>query len=145
MFKTLLYREIFLVPFICGFFIQCLKVLIYSIVEKKVNWLRFVQADGMPNVHSAVFASLSTAIGIKYGVSSILFALVTTCSVIIIHDTMRLKGEKGKQTDLLNRILSSIDVYDGRETSEKLRVLQFRPLDVASGTILGILGAFLML
>lgn len=145
MFKSLLYREIFLVPFICGFFIQCLKVLIYSFVEKRVRIIRFVQADGMPNIHSAVFASLTTATGIKYGVSSILFALVCTYSVIIIHDTMRLKGEKGKQADLLNRILSSIDVYDGTETIEKLRVLQFRPLDVLSGTILGILGAFILL
>ena len=107
--------------------------------------MRFVQADGIPNIHSAVCASLSTAVGIKYGVSSILFALVTTYSIIIIHDTMRIKGEKGKQVDLLNRILSSIDVYDGSETVEKLRVLQFRPLDVLSGTILGILGAFILL
>ncbi len=99
----------------------------------------------MPNLHSAVFSSLSTGIGIKYGVSSILFSLVATYSTIIIHDTMRLKGERGKQADILHRILSSLDWYDEIESSKGIRVLQFRPFDVMSGAVLGILIAFLLL
>jgi acid phosphatase family membrane protein YuiD len=145
MIRQLLYRQIFLVPIICGFFIQCLKVLVYSIVERRTNIGRFVQVDGMPNIHSAVFSSLSTGIGIKYGVSSILFSLITTYSVIIIHDTMRLKGEKGKQVGVLNKIISSLEGYGEIGAGQGLRVLHFRPLDVASGTILGILGAYVLL
>ena len=145
MFRQYLYREIYLVPIICGFLIQCLKVMLYSLVNKKINFFRLVQADGMPNLHSAVFSSLSTGIGIKYGPSSILFSLVATYSVIIIHDTMRLKGERGKQASILNRILSSLELNDEKETRKAIRVLQFRPFDVVSGGILGILIAFLLL
>lgn len=99
----------------------------------------------MPNLHSAMFSSLSTVIGIKYGVSSILFSLVTTYSAIIIHDTMRLKGEKGKQTDILNRILSNLEEYGDIESKKGFRVLQFRPFDVLSGAALGILIAIALL
>lgn len=142
MFKLILYREFFLVPIICGFLIQCIKSLIYLFVEKRVSISRFMQADGMPNLHSAVFSSLSAGIGIKYGFSSILFSLITVYSVIVIHDTMRLKGEKGKQVDVLNRIITSVDTYKDIAEDSKLRVLQFRPLDVLAGTVLGGIGAF---
>ena len=145
MFHQYLYREIYLVPIICGFLIQCIKVMLYSFVNRKINLFRLVQADGMPNLHSAVFSSLSTGIGIKYGPSSILFSLVATYSVIIIHDTMRLKGERGKQASILNRILSSLELKGEKEPRKAIRVLQFRPFDVVSGGILGILIAFLLL
>jgi acid phosphatase family membrane protein YuiD len=145
MFRQLLYREIYLVPLICGFLIQCFKVFLYSLVNRKINLFRMVQADGMPNLHSAMFSSLSAGIGIKYGLSSILFSLVATYSVIIIHDTMRLKGEKGKQTDILNRILSNLEEYGDIESKKGLRVLQFRPFDVLSGAALGILIAMALL
>jgi len=104
-----------------------------------------VQAEGMPNLHSAVFSSLSTGIGIKYGVSSILFSFVTTYSVIIIYDTMKLKGERGKQANILSRILSSIEEYKTIQPRSALRVLDIRPFDVMSGAILGALIAFLLL
>lgn len=145
MFRAILYREIFLVPIICGVLIQSIKCIFYLIAEKRINIGKLVQTDGMPNLHSAVFSSLSACMGIKYGFSSILFSLVTVCSVMIIHDTMRLKGEKGKQVDVLNRIITSIDSYKDIADETTLRVLHFRPLDVVSGTILGIVGTYILL
>lgn len=145
MLKEMLYRDIFLVPFICGFLIQSLKVTIYSFVEKRVAVEKFLQPYGLPNLHSAVFGSISSVVGIKYGFSSILFSFVATYSVIIIHDTMRLKGEKGKQVDLINRLLLRIDSNLDLTGHGTLRVIQLRPFDVLSGTMLGILSSLLML
>jgi uncharacterized protein len=99
----------------------------------------------MPNLHSAVFSSLSTCMGLKYGFSSILFSVTTVYSVIVIHDTMRLKGEKGKQVSVLNRIISSSDTYRDIANDGELRALRFRPLDVMCGTLLGIIGAYALL
>ncbi|MBN1884665.1 MAG: divergent PAP2 family protein [Candidatus Krumholzibacteriota bacterium] len=143
--RTWLFRDIFLAPVLCGTMIQCLKVALYSIVEHRLRIGRITQADGMPNLHSAVVASLGTAIGVKYGFSSILFSLVAVYGVIIIHDTMRLKGEKQKQGDLINRILFSIEEHDGVGAGTAMRVLRFKPFDVASGTILGVLFTCLIL
>ncbi len=145
MVRQYLFREIVLVPVICGFLIQCLKVILYSIVYKRVTIFKFVQADGMPNLHSAVFGSLSASIGIKYGFSSILFSFVTVVSVIVIHDTMRLKGEKGKQATVLRRIITSDASYHDIAGEGVFRVLRYTPLDVLSGTILGVAGAFILL
>ncbi|MCK4351550.1 MAG: divergent PAP2 family protein [Candidatus Krumholzibacteria bacterium] len=145
MIKALLYRDTFAVPIICGVLIQLLKVILYSIVEKRIAIERFVQPHGMPNLHSAVFGSLFTVVGIKYGVSSILFSFVATYSVIIVHDTMRFKREKGKQVRLLNMLLSSIDSRNDLEGGKALRVVRFRPFDVLSGMVIGILGTILIL
>ena len=145
MFRQLLYREIFIVPIMCGFLIQIIKLMLYCVAEKKVNIGKLTQADGMPNLHSAVFSSLSACIGIKFGFSSILFALAAVYSAIIIHDTMRLKGEKGKQTHLLNRIISSVESYRDIADEGELRALRFGPLDVLCGTALGVISAYLFL
>jgi len=145
MIKELLYRNIFLVPFLCGFLIQILKVSLYSFAERRVAAEKFLQPYGLPNLHSAVFGSISTVVGIKYGFSSILFSFVTTYSVIIIHDTMRLKGEKGKQVDIINRLLLRIDSNLDLSGHGTLRVIRLRPFDVLSGTLLGILGSMLIL
>ena len=104
MIKQVLYREIFLVPVICGLLIQIIKLILQCVTERRFTLDALTQADGMPNLHSAVFSSLSMTVGIKYGFSSILFSVAAAFSVIIIHDTMRLKGEKVKQTDVLYRI-----------------------------------------
>ena len=141
----MLYRNIFLAPLLCGFLIQILKVSLYSYAEKRVAVDRLFQSYGLPNLHAAVFASLSTVVGIKYGFSSILFSLVATYSTIIIHDTMRLKGEKGKQVDLINRLLQRIDSNLDLSGHGTLRVMQFKPFDVLSGAVLGVLCSLLVL
>ena len=145
MFKQVFYREIFLVPLVCGLLIQFLKIFVHLMVVKRIELGKLIQVDGIPNLHSAVFSSLSTCIGLKYGSSSILFSLATVYSAIIIHDTMRLKGEKGKQVNVLNRIISSSDTYRDIADERELRALRFRPLDVMCGTALGIVGAYFLL
>ena len=145
MLRALLYRDTFTVPIVIGIFIQSLKVILYSFVEKRVAIMRFVQPHGLPNLHASVFGSLGTVVLTKYGVESILFSFVATFSIIIIHDTMRLKGEKGKQVYALNMLLSRIDSKDDLGGAKALRVMHFRPFDVLSGAILGILGTLLIL
>jgi acid phosphatase family membrane protein YuiD len=145
MIKQVLYREIFLVPVICGLLIQVIKLILICITERRFTLDALTQADGMPNLHSAVFSSLSMSVGMKYGFSSILFSVVAGYSAIIIHDTMRLKGEKFKQTSVLNRIISSNEGYRDLTEDGELRTFRFRPLDVLSGTVLGIIGTYCLL
>lgn len=145
MFTQYLYRDIILVAVLAGAISQCLKVLVYSIVNKRFVFYKFVQADGFPNLHSAVFSALATAMGIKFGFSSILFSFVTVFSVIVIHDTMRLKGEKRKQFDLLNRIIASEASYADMADGVTRRAARFTPIDVLSGVAIGIAGSFVLL
>ena len=125
--------------------VQVLKSIIYSVVEREANIGRLFQADGMPNLHATVFGALSATVGLKYGFSSILFAITATYTFIIIHDTMKVKREKEKQVGILNSIIFNLQEFKNIGSSDATRILQFRPLDVLSGAVLGVLLTYLIL
>jgi len=145
MLRQMFYRDIFLLPISAGLVCQFLKLVIYSVMGKKLILGGLFKPDGMPNVHAAVFASLSTVIGIKYGYSSLLFSVAATYSIVILHDTMRVKREKEKQVDVLNRIISSVDGYNDFVSDRIKKVLQYRPLDVLGGVLLGAVLTYLLM
>ena len=145
MFRVILFRDIYLEPISAGILSQVVKMLIYTMLQRRFLPGRLLQADGMPNLQVAVFGSFSTAIGIKYGFSSLLYSVVTTYSVIILHDTLRLKRAKGKQVSVLNRILLSMDAFGDLGATGITRVLQYRPLDILCGAILGVLYTYLLM
>lgn len=145
MLRQMFYRDIFLLPISAGLVCQFLKLLIYSVMGKKFIPGGLLKPDGMPNVHAAVFASLSTVIGTKYGYSSLLFSVAATYSIVILHDTMRVKREKEKQVDVLNRIISSVDGYNDFVSDRIKKVLQYRPLDVLGGVLLGAVLTYLLM
>lgn len=145
MMRQILYRDIFLVPIIAGLVCQLLKLVIYSVMEKRFMPGGLFRPDGMPSVHASVFSALSAVIGIKYGYSSLLYSVGATYSIVILHDTMRVKREKEKQVDVLNRVISSIDWSGDFDYDGMKRVLQYRPLDVIGGVILGMTLSYLLL
>ncbi len=145
MFKQLLYGEIFLIPILAGLICQVLKLIIYSVVARKFVPGGLFRPDGMPNVHASVFAALATVVGMKYGYSSLLYSVTATYSIVILHDTMRVKREKEKQVDVLNRIISSMEEYGDLEDSVVRKVLQYRPLDVLGGVLLGVSLSYILL
>lgn len=145
MIKLMLYKDVFLIPILCGVIVQILKLIIYSLVNRNLDIGKLFKADGMPNLPATVFGALSAVIGLKYGYSSILFAVTATYSVIIMHDTMRVKREKEKQTGMLNTIITNVQEYGDIHSARINRVLQFRPLDVMSGALLGFLLTYLVL
>ncbi|MDD3642076.1 MAG: divergent PAP2 family protein [Candidatus Krumholzibacteria bacterium] len=145
MFRVILFKDIYLVPIGAGVCSQIVKMLIYTLIQRRFLPGRLLQPDGMPNLHGAVFGSFSTAVGIKYGFASLLYSVVATYSVIIIHDTLRLKGAKEKQVSVLNRILLSIDPFGDLGTTGITRVLQYRPLDVMCGVMLGVLCTYILM
>jgi len=145
MMKEILYRDIFLVPITAGLLCQFIKLLIYSILERRFMPGALIRPDGMPNIHAAVFSALSTVIGIKYGYSSLLYSVAATYSIVILHDTMRVKRAKEKQVDVLNRIILSVEWSGGLDSEDTRRVLQYRPLDVLGGIALGVSLSYLVL
>ncbi|HMA77118.1 MAG TPA: divergent PAP2 family protein [Candidatus Krumholzibacteriaceae bacterium] len=145
MIKVHLYRYIFLIPILVGFIVQNLKVLIYSLVNMRIDYGRILDANGMPNLHSAVFSSLSMSIGIKYGFSTLLFSVVTVYSIIIMHDTIRLKREKEKQTNIINIIIANVNEFKNIREGKIKKVLQIRIFDIAIGALLGVLITYLLI
>ena len=59
----------------------------------------------MPSVHSAVVTSLTTAVALKYWVSSDLFAISLWFTVIIIYDAINVRFEAWLHAVAINKLL----------------------------------------
>lgn len=131
------------IPVITWFVVQCTKIVIELIKNKKLNLRRIVGSGGMPSSHSAFVCSLATAIGITEGVSSPLFAMAVALSAIVMYDAAGVRRAAGKQAKILNQIIESegenIDVHE-----KLIELLGHTPLEVYVGAFVGIVMAFLL-
>jgi acid phosphatase family membrane protein YuiD len=133
----LIRSQAFLVAFLAGACAQLLKVLSFLIIEKKVNLRRFVQTDGSPNMHSAAFAALSTAVGLQAGFGSMVFAFAICLTAVIIVDTMNVKNATSRQAQAIIHIT---DRVLKRTTTHRLGRSQhsYTPMDVFTGVAVGV-------
>lgn len=131
------------IPVITWFVVQCTKIVIELIKNKKLNLRRIVGSGGMPSSHSAFVCSLATTIGITEGVSSPLFALAVALSAIVMYDAAGVRRAAGKQAKILNQIIESegenINVHE-----KLIELLGHTPLEVYVGALVGIVMAFLL-
>jgi hypothetical protein len=96
----------------------------------------------MPSSHSALVCALATAIGIKEGLSSTLFALAFALAVIVMYDAAGVRRAAMMQARILNQIVD--ELFQGHPISEtRLReLLGHTPFEVVVGAILGVVGAW---
>ena len=125
---------------LCGFLVQTLKFVTSSIREKRFNFRRLVETGGMPSSHSAGVAALSTAVGLRAGFGSVLFAVTVYFSLIVMYDAAGLRRAAGRQATLLNRLIDSHYRHDKRLVEIKLlELLGHTPLEVLAGAVAGVL------
>lgn len=131
------------IPVITWFVVQCTKMCIELIKNKKINLRRIVGSGGMPSSHSAFVCSLATTIGITEGVSSPLFAMAVALSAIVMYDAAGVRRAAGRQAKILNQIIESegenINVHE-----KLIELLGHTPLEVYVGALVGIVMAFLL-
>jgi acid phosphatase family membrane protein YuiD len=122
---------------------QIFKVVYYSIKTRSFQLRRLIQPAGMPSAHSAFVTALSTSVGVYNGVASDLFALSFVFSVIIIYDSIRLRGAVQAHSSILRRLTrdmgrsEEIPEFVGHTFAEILA-------GVAIGLLWGLLGALLI-
>lgn len=133
----------FLVAFLAAVTAQAIKVVSFIIVEKRVDYKRFVQPDGSPNMHSAAFSALTISVGLTEGFGSIEFALATCVTAMVTVDTWNVKGAASRQAEIAWLLLERMrEKHGGLERSRK--ALSYTHLDVFSGTALGIVISLLV-
>ncbi len=97
------YNNILLIP-TAAFAISVFIKWSYSIIKTwKVNLRTAFWSWWMPSAHTAVTVWLTTAIGLKYWVTSDFFALALSFTVIIIYDAINVRYESGLHAWALNR------------------------------------------
>lgn len=65
---------------------QFVKVPIYFITSRKLDWRLMLSTGGMPSSHSSMIIALTTAIGLTSGAGSNVFAVSVIFSSIVIYD-----------------------------------------------------------
>ena len=123
----------------CGFLVQLSKVLTFLLREKKINVRRLVETGGMPSSHAASVCALSTCVGLREGVGSVLFQVVLFFSLIVMYDAAGLRRAAGRQATLLNRILHEHIQLPGPPPERLRELLGHTPIEVLVGAIIGIL------
>jgi acid phosphatase family membrane protein YuiD len=130
----------FLVAIMAGACAQLIKVLSFLALERRVNYRRFVQTDGAPNMHSTAFTALTYAVGFQDGTGSLTFAFAVCLTAIILVDTMNVKTAASRQAEAIDLLLNRMRHRQASAQGTK-KALSYRPIDVFSGVLLGILVA----
>ncbi len=125
---------------------QGIKVLISLWLDKKLDWRRCFGMGGMPSSHSAFVFSLMMAIGIQETLASPIFAVAFGLAAVVIYDAMGVRRETGKQSVVLNQILTQM-LVEGKPITEKQlkELVGHTPLEVAAGIIVGIIVTLLVM
>ena len=133
-----------IIPTVAWFTVQIFKLLADCIVNRRINFRRFVETGGMPSSHSAVVTSIMTAIGLSEGFSSPMFAISFVFSFIVMYDAAGVRRAAGKQAAILNQLIYSKQVKV--DTNEKLKeLLGHTPIQVFVGALYGIIVGYLMM
>ncbi len=129
------------------FLAQLLKPFINALFERRFTWHLLVSTGGMPSSHTAGVIALVTSIAFTQGVGTVYFAIAATFAAVVIHDSMGIRREAGKQAEVINewsRILSDIH-REGQFTPENLKTMLGHSFSqVLGGTILGLIVGLLI-
>jgi len=121
---------------------QISKPIIEYLRKRKLNLRLLTTAGGMPSSHSALVCGLATAVGIREGLASTLFAVAFALAVIVMYDAAGVRRAASMQARILNQIID--ELFQGHPISEtRLReLLGHTPIEVVVGALLGIVGAW---
>jgi acid phosphatase family membrane protein YuiD len=127
----------YLVAILAGATAQAVKVLSFLVIEKKVNYKRFVQTDGSPNMHSAAMSALTLYIGFIDGFGTFVFTLSLCLTLMVMVDTWNVKQAHSRQQEVVLLLLDRWSPkYSGWIRGRK--ALSYTPLDIFSGAVLGV-------
>jgi acid phosphatase family membrane protein YuiD len=126
---------------------QILKVILFAVLERKINWRRLIDTGGLPSAHSAFVTGLATGVAFAapLHLASTEFAIAAVFACIVMYDAVSLRREAGKHADILNDLLLLTIIQDAFKEREALKeLLGHTPMEVIAGAALGIGTAMLM-
>ncbi len=118
---------------------QVLKVIIYYVMKRRLDFTYLVSSGGMPSSHSSFICACATSVGYLHGWTSGLFAVTAVIAFIVMYDAANVRKAAGEQAKILNYIMEHWKElrpeFLGKELKE---LLGHTPLQVLVGAFLGI-------
>lgn len=139
MIGSLLANKVLIASLLAWLLAQGLKLPITLFIERRWRWSVVLSAGGMPSSHSALIVACTHAIGLWYGFDTPMFALGVALTLIVLYDAAGVRRQAGIHAERINFLFE--ELLKGHPLSEDdLReVLGHTPLEVAAGTLLGLL------
>ncbi|HOP71753.1 divergent PAP2 family protein [Thermoclostridium caenicola] len=138
-FEEIINNKALILPVFSWFLAQFYKFLHCLVVNKKIDFMKFVSSGGMPSSHSAISVCLATMMGLQYGFGSGIFAFAAVFSFIVMADAAGVRRAAGKQAALLNKLANATKQF--RPEKDLKELLGHTPVEVFAGAALGILVA----
>ncbi len=134
--------EVIFIPALSGISAQIIKLFLYYIIHRKINFKRLFEMGGMPSSHTASVTSLSLVVGLKAGWASAIFGVTVLFSFLVIYDAAGLRRAAGRQASILNKIVD--EIYEKGKVPEKklVELIGHTPVEIIMGIIYGIFFAF---
>jgi acid phosphatase family membrane protein YuiD len=134
---------------------QFIKIPLHFFATGKWLWPLMFSTGGMPSSHSSAVTALSTAVGIREGFGSNMFAVCAILGVIVMFDAAGVRRHAGMQAVVLNKLvdefnhlLEGMKTFKRRQNEEKTKQLKellgHQPIEVFAGATLGIVVAMLV-
>jgi len=131
-------------------FAQFVKIPIYFLVTRKLDWKLMTSTGGMPSSHSAAVTALTTAIAYESGLGSPLFAVSAIFAIIVMFDATGIRYQAGQQALMINQMRLDFQTFvqeakgwqqkDGQQKIQELKtLLGHKPNEVFAGAVTGIL------
>ncbi len=99
--------------------------------------LLFWRTGGMPSSHSALVASVATAIGFQNGIDSDLFIFSGCFALVVIRDAVGVRRSSGDQARALNELGEAVAPASGYEFKPVKEIQGHSPMEVLAGILLG--------
>ena len=123
---------------------QLIKIIIDLVKYRKLNWSLLFATGGMPSSHSSLVVSLATAVGLREGFGSSVFAVATVLAFVVVYDAQGIRRQAGYQAHIINVMLENIENTGIKLDKNLKELLGHTPVQVIGGVILGILVALLL-
>src|SRR5699024_2532741 len=92
-------------------FAQVIKIPIRLMATREFKPGLAFSTGGMPSSHSAAVAALTTGVGIVEGADSVMFAISTVFSVIIMFDASGVRRQAGEQAIVINQLVEDFQYF----------------------------------
>ena len=96
---------------------QLFKVIMSSMRTRTLAWPRLFATGGMPSSHTAFVTALTTAMGLRAGFTSELFAIACVFSMVVVYDTIRARGAIQINSEALRQVVAPMPEASRPETA----------------------------
>ncbi len=104
----------------------------------RIDFQYLTTLGGMPSAHSAMVSGLATAVGLREGFGSTLFAVTLAFAAVVMFDASTVRRATGLQARLLNQIVDEVFKQHHLSTQKLKEILGHTRMEVFAGMLVGI-------